>query len=282
VGTLQLQRFDGVDEFLSVAGDYLVAREAEHNLILGICSSLQRSPYETPPYLAAVRRDGHVVAAAIRTPPWQLVLSEVDDPDAIVCLVDDQLGEDIPGWLGPVDVGRNFADLWHFRTGLRARIGLSERIFRLTTVRHPTAVPGALTRATADDRDVLVAWTTAFVDEALGGENPEPIDVVVDRGLASGRITHLWVDEGRPVSMAGVGGQTPHGIRVGPVYTPPEHRRRGYASALVAAASQAQLDAGRRFCFLFTDLANPTSNHIYQEIGYEPVSDVQQYRIGEG
>ena len=65
------------------------------------------------------------------------------------------------------------------------------------------------------------------------------------------------------------------------MYTPPEFRGRGYASACVAAASQAQLDAGRRFCFLFTDLANATSNHIYQEIGYEPVRDVEVYRFGE-
>ena len=66
------------------------------------------------------------------------------------------------------------------------------------------------------------------------------------------------------------------------MYTPPPARGRGYASALVAEASQLQLDAGRRFCFLFTDLANPTSNHIYQAIGYEPVRDVDEYRFGAG
>ena len=82
------------------------------------------------------------------------------------------------------------------------------------------------------------------------------------------------------MSWAGVGGRTPHGTRVGPVYTPPEHRRRGFAGALVAAASQAQLDEGLEFCFLFTDLANPTSNHVYQAIGYEPVTDIDVYVFG--
>ena len=82
--------------------------------------------------------------------------------------------------------------------------------------------------------------------------------------------------------MCGVGGPTPNGIRIGPVYTPPEFRGRGYASACVAAASQLQLDAGRRFCFLFADLSNPTSNHIYQEIGYEPVGDVDRYVFEAG
>ena len=75
-----------------------------------------------------------------------------------------------------------------------------------------------------------------------------------------------------PKSVTGVGGETPSGIRIGPVYTPPPDRGQGYASALVAAVSQAQLDAGRRFCFLYTDLANPTSNRIYQAIGYRPVT----------
>ena len=79
------------------------------------------------------------------------------------------------------------------------------------------------------------------------------------------------------MSWAGVGGRTPNGTRIGPVYTPPSERGHGYASALVAAASQAQLDEGLAFCFLFTDLANPTSNHIYQAIGYEPVTDIDAY-----
>jgi predicted GNAT family acetyltransferase len=69
---------------------------------------------------------------------------------------------------------------------------------------------------------------------------------------------------------------------VGPVYTPPEARRHGYASALVAHVSQDLLDGGRRFVFLYTDLANPTSNHIYQEIGYRPVADAYQYTFSGG
>jgi predicted GNAT family acetyltransferase len=77
------------------------------------------------------------------------------------------------------------------------------------------------------------------------------------------------------VSWCGVSGPTPNGGSD----SAPGSRNRGYASSLVAAASQAQLDAGRRFCFLFTDLANPTSNHIYQEIGYEPVRDVNIVRF---
>ena len=96
-----------------------------------------------------------------------------------------------------------------------------------------------------------------------------------------GRTVYLWEDQGAIVSVVGAGGETPNGIRIGPVYTPPEARGNGYASSLTAAASQDQLDRGRRFVFLFTDLANPTSNRIYQAIGYEPVIDVDMYRFAD-
>ena len=86
----------------------------------------------------------------------------------------------------------------------------------------------------------------------------------------------LW-DIGQPVSLAARSRHTTHGINVGPVYTPPAFRRRGYAGACVAALSQQMLDAGWEFCTLFTDLANPTSNSVYQKIGYRPVCDFDEY-----
>jgi len=91
-------------------------------------------------------------------------------------------------------------------------------------------------------------------------------------GSADGGI-ELWEDEGEVVSLSGWGGPTPNGIRIGPVYTPPEHRGHGYATALVAELSQRLLDGGRSFCFLYTDLANPTSNAIYERIGYVKVAE---------
>src|SRR5207249_2972148 len=101
---------------------------------------------------------------------------------------------------------------------------------------------------------------------------------MADRWIAGlGRTAWLWAVGDRIVSLACVGGLTPHGTRVGPVYTPPADRGRGYASNLVARASQLQLDSGREFVFLFTDLANPTANKIYQAIGYEPVIDIDEY-----
>jgi len=133
--------------------------------------------------------------------------------------------------------------------------------------------------ATAADRDLIADWLAAFAVEALGAQDTSPRHEIADRWIdVPDRRMYLWEDGG-VVSLCGVSGETPHGIRVAPVYTPPELRGRGYASACVAAVSQAQLDAGRRYCFLFTDLANPTSNHIYRAVGYEPVCDVDEYRF---
>jgi len=122
-------------------------------------------------------------------------------------------------------------------------------------------------------------WVIDFAREALPRNDQERLAESVDTWTEmTGRTIYLWEapdEQGqpRPVSLTGVSGATPHGIRIGPVYTPPAFRGRGYASVLVAQVSQAQLHAGRRFCFLYTDLANPTSNKIYQEIGYRPVTD---------
>ena len=279
---LELREFADVDGFMAVAGAFLEAREAEHNLILGICSYLLDEPTtfgDRPPYLAAVTSAGRVVACALRTPPHNLVISEVDDPTAIDLLVDGRLDDDLPGVLGPVEHAEAFATRWAALTGRTARREASERIFRLSRVIPPAAVAGEIRVVRPADRDLVATWLGGFMEEALGESDPAELARVTAQWLEdNNRTLYLWDDQ-RAVSLCGVGGRTPNGVRIGPVYTPPADRRRGYAGALVAAASQLQLDAGRTFCFLFTDLANPTSNHVYRAIGYEPVRDIDVHRF---
>ena len=219
-----------------------------------------------------------IVAVALQTPPFQLVLSEIDDPAAIPLLADDLVGRDLPGAVGPVEHVRAFMDE---RTARGAPPGTSHDLGADLPAdgrrRRRRPVPGRARIAEPADRALVARWLDAFMREALEDE-PSDIEAMTDRWLSRrGRTLYLWED-GEVVSLAGVGSRTPNGVRIGPVYTPPEARNRGYASALVAAISQAELDAGRRFCFLFTDLANPTANHIYQAIGYEPVRDVDMWR----
>ena len=279
-GPMRLDRYARAEDFLADAGAWLEAREAEHNLILGICSTMLDDPliYPRPPYLAVVRDGPRIVAAAIRTPPWPLILSETDDARAVDLvardLADALAGERLSGAVGPPAMVRQFADGWVAVHGEAWEVGIDERIFRLERVVPPARpAPGAMRRANPADRDLVSRWVIDFAREALPPDDQARLAETVDGWLEmTGRTVYLWED-GEPVSLAGVNGATARGIRVGPVYTPPAHRGRGYASSLVAAVSQAQLDSGRRLVFLYTDLANPTSNKIYQDIGYEPVTD---------
>jgi predicted GNAT family acetyltransferase len=275
---MKLTRHQDADAFLEHADAFLAAREAENNLILGLSSRLRNAPlmYGEPAYLAVVEDEGEVVAAALRTPPHNLVLSEIDRAEAIEPLVRDvgQTYGKLPGVVGPKRRVEEFVTAWEGETGAKGRCEREQRAFRADSVDPPQGVSGHMRPYESGDYELAVRWMDAFVAEALSGPEPESSAQFVERREADpdGGLV-VWVD-GEPVCMAGFGGLTPNGIRIGPVYTPPDERRRGYGSALTAALTQQLLDGGRRFCFLFTDLANPTSNRIYQQIGYRAVSDV--------
>jgi len=165
-----------------------------------------------------------------------------------------------------------FGRAWTGLSRARMRRVQSQRIYRLDGVIPQRPVAGSLHLCDARNaEDVAFAgdWMVAFNRDV--GEDQAPPDPMRFMGQRDEGL-FFWKLE-RPVSMVAFSGPTPNGIRIGWVYTPPELRGRGYASAGVAAVSQLMLDRGRKFCFLYTDLANPTSNHIYQEIGYRPVCD---------
>jgi GNAT superfamily N-acetyltransferase len=287
---MHVTRYASAVALLEAAGDYLVAREAEHNVPLGILATLRDQPgiYPEPPYLATVSDAGRIALVAVRTPPFGPVLSEPGVPDDRVPLAIDALvadlqavSPDLPTILGPRSTVVPFVRRWSIATGRPARLEMAERIYRLSRVIPPRPTPGSWRLADERDRALLLGWMVAFRDEAL-----PPGAVMVDAGRMvepwihrDDRFAYLWEADGRVVSLAAAGARTPNGRRIGPVYTPPGERGRGYAGALTAAASQDQLDRGSRFCFLLTDLANPVSNSVYQRIGFEPVSDVDQYRF---
>lgn len=284
---IAVHHHDTVDAFLEAVGPFLANHEAENNLILGIASAIHATPEvfeERPTFATAVDDGGQVVAATLRTPPHNQVLSWTDVPatsDALAYALRDQ---PLPGLLGPTEAAAAFVEEWTRTTGRSARIEVAERIFRLERVSPPRRpAPGRWRVMDERDRDLMASWVVAFTEEAVPESPPIPDPMAVAyRWVAQvGRIGYVWEASGSVVSFVGASGSTPNGMRIGPVYTPPEQRRRGYASALTAAASQDQLDRGRRFTFLFTDLSNPTSNKIYRAIGYEPVCDMDQYRFDD-
>jgi predicted GNAT family acetyltransferase len=289
VTTVQVEVWDDVGAFRRAVTPWLLAHEAMNCLPLGLLATLADRPevYPERPYLALVRADGEPALMALRTPPHQLVVSwvtRVEEP-VLTALVDDlwHRDPDTPGVMGPDSVAHALTAGLARRRGGRARRIMAERVYELTAVIPPPPTAGRMRPATEADRDVLARWGVAFAREATPEDgNPEE----AGRRLVMGRIPPapdrglvVWEDHGQVVAMAGYAGPTPTGIRIAPVYTPPPERRRGYASALVAALSQWLLDQGRARCFLFTDLSNPTSNKIYQAVGYRPVGDVGVYRV---
>jgi predicted GNAT family acetyltransferase len=261
---------------------FLSEREAENCLPIGILAAPGLEGRDR--HLSLVEADGDVVGVALMTPPAGLVIAAGTRPSALGALVDDLAASPfaVSGVMGPTDLAAAFAEAWCARTRSSARHAMAERIYRLEAVRPTPGTPGRIRRATQADRMLLVEWLDAFAREALNEADLAAAGEIADRylaGPASDRGLFLWEDDGRPVSMAGIAGPTPNGIRVNAVYTPPRSRGRGYATACVAALSRSQLEAGRRYCFLFTNLANATANAIYQRIGYEAVADVDQYEF---
>jgi hypothetical protein len=168
--------------------------------------------------------------------------------------------------------------IWANATGAKYKAGMRQRLYELRTVIPAQTAPGALRLASENDLDLVARWIGEFSTEALPGG-----DMAKSRESAASRIAlrdvYLW-ESMQPVSMAATTRPTTNGIGISLVYTPPGLRGKGYASACVAALSQRLLDSGRKFCCLFTDLSNPTSNHIYQSIGYTPVADFKELIFG--
>lgn len=275
----RIHRHDDARSFLERSEAWLLQHEAENNLILGLARSLVDSiePYRPPLYWATVEEGEEVVGSAFRTPPFKLGLTRMPS-DALPALAADaaDLYDAIPGILGPQSEARAVAEEWARLKSVGIREGMRQRIYQLDQVLPPAHdPPGRLRPATASDLPLLTEWLAGFAADA-GVQSHDPA-TDAERFVSRGSI-FFWEAE-RPMSMAGWAGRTPHGVRVSAVYTPPEQRGRGYATSTVAALSHRLLASGARFCFLYTNLANPTSNEIYQRIGYRPICDVVDYLV---
>lgn len=275
-------------EFWRRAEPLLMRDEARHNLILGIAGTLVAHPdYYPDASTWLVENLGLPVAAAVMTPPHNLVLADARGADAIDALIE-AISRDaptIPGVIGNRPSVDWFVEKWTSRCGLTPTLIMAQGVFTLRTVNRGRPVKGEFKRAGAAQRSLVLGWSERFNAEVFPNAAGEAhgLEAAVDFRLNPDLSNGLWIwtVDDEPVSMAGYGGQTPNGVRVGPVYTPPDRRGFGYATALVASMSEWLLkEQGRRFCFLYTDLANPTSNEIYRRIGYQQVAESAQYEFG--
>jgi predicted GNAT family acetyltransferase len=278
---VRLEAHVDAEAFLARAGDLLAADEPRHNLIYAICSTLIASPSAYPEAYFWTVENGEPAGALLRTPPFNIAVAQPREESALefAARALHAEGVKLPGVGGARPESDLFAAAWQRVTGATHRVRMAHGVYAARTALVPEGVTGGMREAEEADRALLLEWMLAFQDEALPEDAPNiDLERALDRRLASETDGFaLWEVDAQPVSMCGYGGPTPHGIRIGPVYTPPDLRRHGYASALTAHATKRLLDGGRDYCFLYTDLANPTSNKIYMDVGYELVCEAADY-----
>jgi predicted GNAT family acetyltransferase len=279
---------DSLDEFEDAAGRFLAADPVRNTQLLTIPATLRRRGMNAfgdgrPRFgwfarsgagLAARDVAAGVQAAFVQTPPHPVLISTAP-PRSAAALATDLSGLETPisGINGPLRVAESFAKAWCTRTGARQVPSLRLRLYQLEHLRDPEPAPlGSARVAIASDRELVLRWYNEFADEmddsVTTGRQTPPVDDQIARG---GII--LWEADGTPTSLA-LFSLPAFGVsRIGPVYTPPSARRQGYAAAVSAAACRAASGTGATEVCLLTDLDNPTSNSVYQRIGFRPVED---------
>lgn len=271
---MRIEVLDSPERFLSDAAGFLALREAENNLLYGIAGRVREHPDlygDDPAWFAIVREGSAVVGAALRTPPWPIIVSHLPEAAVGPLLAAIRTRGPLSGVTGPSET----ADAVAAASGAAIAATMDQLLYEVTDLLMPTGVPGAARPGAPADGPLLARWFDECSREVgepqLGRTSSRRARLAIEDGQV-----WIWDDPG-PVSMALWSGPTPRGVRIGLVYTPPERRRRGYAGAVTAAVTADRLRSGRTFCFLFTDAANPTSNSVYRRLGYRQIGTFRRH-----
>ena len=293
---MELRFYDDPAEFLDVAGGHLAEQPVLSTVMSGVASRIrdQRAagipwPEGVPCWFAAFVDRGQVVASAMRTAPfgdYPAYLMPMSD-DAAVLLARTLLNRDEPvlGANGALPAVQVFCEEMASATDKEAVVERHTRLFELGQLKEPAEVVGRLRPARVDEQEIVTSWYDAFMDDADEQAGREPGSSVHEapgpdemrRRLETGQI-FVWDVDGVPVHVTAATEPAYDVSRVGPVYTPREHRGHGYASRAVYEVSKQIVDGGFRAC-LFTDQANPTSNKIYEALGYERLVDMANLQV---
>jgi len=266
---------DDVDAYQTAAGGLLSSEPVRNTVLLSVLASLTRiglAAYgDGAPLFGSWSAGGVVSAAVLQTPPHPMLLTELpgESADELAAALADR-GVRLPGINGPEPDVAALGRAWQQRTGTSGHLRRRMRLYRLGALAAPDPFPdGAARIGTEADEALVTNWFSAFAAEV--GDHDSPGQVVRSR-LASGQLM-LWEAAGEPKSLAGLTAVIAGVARVGPVYTPPQWRGRGYGGAVTAAISELALGRGAESVILFTDLANPASNSLYIKLGYRARED---------
>ena len=287
---MQFKLYTDVHAFYNDTYEVLMRHEAQNliplgNLIMGH-EGKDRTDWRDPAnwLMAAVSDDEGIQLTAIMTPPHHITLYATDNimkPEAVNALIDGLKDRRLSGVLTEKSLAEHFAQAYASRKEATFHTTMSQRIYELTAVIPDIPKVGRLRLQDEKDMHFFPYWAEAFYAAGHYGRTemsiPQEAEPYLYR-IASKKLYILEYD-GVPVSMAGYTREMQTAIGVAFVYTPPYERGKGYASSIVAQISQLALDKGFTRCVLYTDLANPTSNSIYQKIGYTPVCDSEQIKF---
>lgn len=277
---MKIRQYDDAKQFLEKVEPFLLQKEVVNNLPLGVLNRLVKNENDVEtdftPYFATVEEDGKVRFVMVMTPPKNLIIYGEDEchSEIIETVVRylKQTKTHIPGVIGPRKTAEHFAKVWAEHNNGHLRMNMEQRIYKLEKVNRIRRSQGNMRPAVQSDLALVSDWIQAFSEAAMEPVAREEADEHAEKVVNQG-VLHLWEHERKAVSMASQSRSTKHCAVVSLVYTPPEFEKKGYATTCVADLSQSLLDKGYKFCSLYTDLSNPTSNGIYMKIGYEPVED---------
>jgi len=253
---------------------FLLEKQAQNCLGIGIIETLVNCPDVFQEYyLWLIEDNGAIKGVSWWTPPHPIGLSEMPEI-AIETLLEEvlHLPQQLSSVIGPKPQADLFRDSYIKKTQRTLLSSMEQRIYQASKATLPFEVQGQMRVATSNDLELVSKWSYAFAKDCGLGLDEERIKSIATRSIQQGN-RFLWEINGLASAMAGVSGPTPSGIRISSVYTPDNLRGRGYASAIVCGVTNRMISEGKRFCFLYTDLSNPTSNSIYQRLGYLPVCD---------
>jgi predicted GNAT family acetyltransferase len=279
--SVEVQLLTDAVEFNDIAESWLSSDPFSTSILAGMLTGILSGARDQPAGTRwiVVLDDADVVGVAMHTPPYHPFLPRL--PAAAAAAVASVLlatGQEFTGVTGEAAAVTAFADSWAARTGGTSSVAMSMRMYRLGMLTPPVGIPGHPRRVELSDIELVADWFDRFHTEANPHSPAEDATIAATRRIATDQMW-VWERDERPVSLA-VGTTPVAGVAtIAPVYTPPEHRRCGYGAAVTSQATRACIDAGARHVILYTDLANPTSNSIYQQIGYLPDHEAQERQL---
>lgn len=254
---------------------FLYKHEDKYSLFLGVLGQIRTGRYKEY-FMATLEEDGQLLAACLMTPPHPLQVVVFEDREGLHEFIAEQFSqESIPvnEVVGEREAAEGFAAVWAKKMNKQVEVLMDQGLYRLDSVTHGLQKsPGTWQVAGTDDAPLLEEWFMQFhQDTGMKSPTREEAHERIEAFLKTKEV-YVWEVEGKAVACMKRGRPSKHGITVSFVFTPEEHRRKGYARSLVAEVSEELLET-YDFCMLYTDLLNSTSNKIYSEIGYQQISN---------